>query len=175
MIRITGGTLRGRTLSQAVPPGVRPTAARMREALFSMIGQDLTGWSLLDAFGGMGLFSFEAWSRGAAPVTTVEKSRRTADQLRVEAGRLGVPLDLRVDDAQRILSAPSEGWDLIFLDPPYAEDPLPWASLAAPRTRRLLVVEHRADRELPAAIGPLLLDRRRAYGEGAVSLFRPPA
>jgi 16S rRNA G966 N2-methylase RsmD len=80
-----------------------------------------------------------------------------------------------VDDAQRILSAPSEGWDLIFLDPPYAEDPLPWASLAAPRTRRLLVVEHRADRELPAAIGPLLLDRRRAYGEGAVSLFRPPA
>jgi 16S rRNA (guanine(966)-N(2))-methyltransferase RsmD len=138
MMRITGGVLRGRTLIGQVPPGVRPTAAKVREALFSMIGQDLEGHSLLDAFGGMGLFAFEAFSRGAAPITIVEHHRRTAEGIRAQAAHLGVPIDLRVDDARKILDAPGAPWDIIFLDPPYAEDPLPWAQRAAPRAATLL-------------------------------------
>ncbi|MCE7957512.1 MAG: 16S rRNA (guanine(966)-N(2))-methyltransferase RsmD, partial [Acidobacteria bacterium ACB2] len=71
-LRITGGHLRGRVL-EGVPAGVRPTASRVREALFSMVGQDLRGWSVLDAFGGTGLLALEAVSRGAAPVVVVER------------------------------------------------------------------------------------------------------
>ena len=66
MIRVTGGALRGRSLPARVPEGVRPTAGRVREAVFSMVGQDLRGWSVLDLFGGSGLIGIEAASRGAA-------------------------------------------------------------------------------------------------------------
>lgn len=173
MMRITGGVLRGRTLIGQVPPGVRPTAAKVREALFSMIGQDLEGNSLLDAFGGMGLFAFEAFSRGAAPITIVERHRRTAEGIRAQAAHLGVPIDLRVDDARKILDSPGDPWDIVFLDPPYAEDPLPWAQRAAPRAAQLLIFEHRVDRELPTTLGPLQLDRTRLYGETAIRLYRP--
>ena len=69
-MRITGGSLRGRVVPGKVRPGVRPTSSRVREALFSMVGQDLEGVRVLDAFGGSGLLSFEAYSRGAI-VTTV--------------------------------------------------------------------------------------------------------
>ncbi|MEQ1567285.1 MAG: RsmD family RNA methyltransferase, partial [Myxococcota bacterium] len=54
-IRLTGGVARGRGLVEGVGPGVRPAAARVREALFSMVGQDLEGARVLDAFGGTGL------------------------------------------------------------------------------------------------------------------------
>ena len=64
MIRVSGGTLGGRVLKAEVPAGVRPTAIRTRAALFSMLGQDLSGWSWLDACGGTGLMGIEAWSRG---------------------------------------------------------------------------------------------------------------
>lgn len=171
-VRITGGALRGRVLGR-VPPGVRPTAGRVREALFSMLGQDLAGWSVLDAFGGTGLLGFEAASRGAAPVTIVERHRDTARRIQENAAALGLgPPDLlvRQGDARRVLA---EGrWDLVLLDPPYAEDPLVWIALAAPAVRGLLVVEHRAA-ALPAQVEGLVLERARDYGDTTLSLYRP--
>ena len=67
MLRVTGGVLRGRVLPAPLPEGVRPTSARTREALFSIVGQDLEGLSFLDAFGGAGLIAIEAWSRTLKP------------------------------------------------------------------------------------------------------------
>ena len=71
-MRITGGTLKGRVLPVPVSSGVRPTSSRVREALFSMVGNHLDGVTWLDAFGGAGLTALEASSRGAA-VTVFEK------------------------------------------------------------------------------------------------------
>ncbi|MDP6935293.1 MAG: RsmD family RNA methyltransferase [Myxococcota bacterium] len=170
-VRITGGTLRGRVLAGSVPRGVRPSGSRLREALFSMVGQDLTGWTVCDAFGGTGLLAFEAASRGAGPITIVEKNRAAASGIRSSAAELAVSVSLRLADARTVLTGGS--WDLVMLDPPYEESAEVWVELAAPATRRILVVEHSAETVLPESVGSLQLDRRRRYGDSALTLFRP--
>lgn len=149
---------------------VRPTSGRVREALFSMVGQDLQGWSVLDAFGGTGLLAFEAASRGAGPVLVVDRDPRSVRQIEAAGRQLGLAVTVLREDAARALVAP--GWDLVLLDPPYAEEPGPWLERAAPVTLRCLVFEHRSGHRLPDQVGPLRLDRRREYGETALTLYR---
>ena len=168
-MKITGGTLRGRIVPGAVPKGVRPTSSRVREAMFSMIGQDLDGVTVLDGFGGSGLLTFEAVSRGAK-VTTVERNRGVIRQLRERAAALGVPLDLRIGDARDTLA--SGNWDIVILDPPYADDPVDWVSAGASATDSMLVIEHAAGTVMPAAVGNLVLDRTRRYGDSTLTIYR---
>lgn len=168
-MKITGGTLRGRVVPGTVPKGVRPTSSRVREALFSMIGQDLDGATVLDGFAGSGLLTFEAVSRGAT-VTTVERNRGVVRQLRERAEALGVTLDLRTGDARNTLSAGS--WDIVILDPPYADDPVDWVSAGASATDSMLVIEHSAGAVMPATVGNLVLDRSRRYGDSTLTIYR---
>ena len=168
MIRITGGTLRGRILEGPVPDGVRPTASRVREAVFSMVGQDLTGWSMLDLFGGIGLMSLEAASRGAAPVTVVDKNPAAAVRIRAHAARLGVALEVRIGDAAR-LELPLA--DLVYLDPPFREPIAPWIFRASALCGRVLVAEARAGVEWPDPPPGFVLDRARTYGDTAVAVY----
>lgn len=169
-IRLTGGRWGGRSIASPAGPGVRPTSARVREALFSVLGQDLAGMSVLDAFGGTGLLALEAASRGAAPVRIVEREPREAARIRLNLATLGADgVEVRVGDAAR---AVREGaWDIVFLDPPYAEDGAAWAARAAPAAVRWLVVEHAAARTLPDAVDGLLRDRPRVYGDTALSVY----
>ena len=155
-----------------VPPvkGVRPTAGRVREALFSMLGQDLAGWSMLDAFGGSGLMAFEAASRGAGPVVVCERNRKVAAQIQRSARELGVDVDVRLGDARTVLHSGS--WDLVFLDPPYADDPATWVRHAARAVRQVLVVEHRSGGVVPASVDSLERARQRRYGDSTLSIFR---
>lgn len=171
-VRITGGRLRGRTL--AVPAGtdLRPTSAMAREALFSMIGQHLEGWRVVDLFGGSGLMAAEAASRGADPVVVVERDPRVAQQIRRSAEQLGLGLDVRTADARRFTLPPDQPIDLLLMDPPYKDDPLAWLAVGAALGPRWLVLEHRAGARLPAAAGALLLDRSRSYGGSALALYR---
>ena len=168
-MKITGGTLRGRVVPGTVPKGVRPTSSRVREALFSMIGQDLEGATVLDGFAGSGLLTFEAVSRGAT-VTTVERNRGVVRQLRERAAALGVILDLRTGDARNTLSSGS--WDIVILDPPYADDPVDWVSAGASATDSMLVIEHSAGAVMPATVGNLVLDRSRRYGDSTLTIYR---
>lgn len=169
-MRITGGRLRGRTVRVPDVRGVRPTAGRVREALFSMLGQDLSGWSMLDAFGGSGLMAFEAASRGAAPVVVCERNRKVRATLQRSAEELGIALDVRGGDARATLRGGA--WDLVFLDPPYADDPAAWVRAAAPAVRELLVIEHRSGKTVPTECGALERVRQRRYGDSTLSLFR---
>ncbi len=170
-LRITGGRLRGRALKQKVQVGVRPTSARVREALFSMLGQDLSGLSVLDGFGGSGLLALEAASRGAGPVVVVELRRRTARAIGVEADRLGVALDIRVGDLRTQLHGGP--FDVVLLDPPYAQDPGPWLALLAPLVRQTLIMEHDASATLPDRVGGLRLVRARTYGDTGLTVYEP--
>lgn len=165
MIRLTGGTLRGRVLRAAVPDGVRPTSSRTREALFNLLGQDLEGLSWLDLTGGYGLVALEAWSRGASPVTVVERAGPVAAVLRRNAAELGVKLDLRVADSLRIRLEPT---DIVFADPPYrevvaqaGEGMARWVARAVSLARRTAVIEGPAGAPWPAE-GQL---DRRVYGD----------
>jgi 16S rRNA (guanine(966)-N(2))-methyltransferase RsmD len=168
-MRITGGSMRGRILASKVTDGVRPTTSRVREAMFSMVGQDLSGVTLLDAFGGTGLLSFEALSRGAT-VTTVERNGRAARGIQANAAELCVRLDLRTSDARSVLGTGT--WDVVILDPPYADDPVSWVAEAASAVGEILVIEHNTGAEMPARVGGLSLEKTRKYGDCSLSVFR---
>ena len=141
-MRIIAGELRGRRL--AAPPGdaTRPTADRVRQALFDMLvhapwgGQDaIAGARVLDAFAGTGALGLEALSRGAAAATfleTNEKARRTLAANIAACGLEGRSRVLAVDAARPPRARPpGEACTLVFLDPPYREEGLPGRATAA--------------------------------------------
>lgn len=166
---LTGGTARGRPLPHVPGRGVRPTAARVREAMFSMVGHDLDGVTVLDAFGGSGLLALEAWSRGAQ-VVCVERDRSAwaAMQRNVEA--FAADIDVVRGDVLA-LAAELGSFDVVLADPPYADDPAPLVDGLAPLVADVLVLEVRADRRPPGA-ALLRLVRHRTYGGTALCLFR---
>ena len=122
---ITGGFLRSRKL--AVSPGdrTRPTPARVKEALFSILRDVLADARVLDLFAGSGALGFEALSRGAQHAVFVESHAPTAAAISAAAERFGIAeectvLALRAERSLKRLSGP---FDLVFADPPYALPP----------------------------------------------------
>jgi 16S rRNA (guanine(966)-N(2))-methyltransferase RsmD len=122
-IKITGGNLRGRTISVAEGNDARYTSSRVREALFNIIA-DVNGKNVLDLFAGAGSFSIEALSRGASSATAVEKDPQRADILRGNLKNLSLNsycqvLDMDVRYAVPFLNSKGALYDIIFMDPPY--------------------------------------------------------
>lgn len=179
-MRIVAGTLRGRVLRTVPGLDTRPTAARVREALFghleaSVLENGFDGRSVLDLFAGSGALAFEALSRGAADATLLDGSRAATDVQRQNAELLGVASRTRCITAtlpaglKRVVE--TRPVSLVFCDPPYDLDvsamlgELAVASWLHPRA--VLVYESRArdHRSLP---GSWELLSRRLYGETAV-------
>jgi len=109
--------------------GVRPMQDRVRQALFSILGDRVVGCHFLDLFAGSGVVGIEAWSRGASSVWWVERDGRIYSILKEnvvelcwgERGREGRECRLVRADARRFLSRPAEtSFDIIFMDPPFA-------------------------------------------------------
>ncbi|MGW4975370.1 16S rRNA (guanine(966)-N(2))-methyltransferase RsmD [Streptomyces mirabilis] len=127
MTRVIAGRAGGRRL--AVPPGTgtRPTSDRAREGLFStwqsLLGGPLEGERVLDLYAGSGAVGLEALSRGAGHTLLVEADARAARIIRENVKTLGLPgAEVRSGKAEQIIqgSAPTDPYDLVFLDPPYA-------------------------------------------------------
>ncbi|MBA5223220.1 16S rRNA (guanine(966)-N(2))-methyltransferase RsmD [Streptomyces jietaisiensis] len=127
MTRVIAGRAKGRRLS--VPPGngTRPTSDRAREGLFStwqsLLGGPLDGERVLDLYAGSGAVGLEALSRGAGHVLLVEADARAARTVRENARALGLPgAEVRAGKAEQTVrtAPPSDPYDLVFLDPPYA-------------------------------------------------------
>ena len=127
-MRIVAGRWRGRALQ--APPGqsTRPTAERVRQALFDMLwhapwgGRDLIeGATVLDAFAGTGAFGLEALSRGAARATFLENDRAALAALRANLAALGAEARVLAVDARKPPRADAP-CGLLFLDPPYGQD-----------------------------------------------------
>ena len=131
-VRLIGGRWKRTPLPVADRPGLRPTPDRVRETLFNWLGQDLTGWRVLDAFAGSGALGFEAASRGAAEVQLLERDPLLARSLQASQARLQATA-LRVECADALAwmarSAPAR-FDLVLLDPPF-DAGLQGAALAA--------------------------------------------
>jgi 16S rRNA (guanine966-N2)-methyltransferase len=126
MTRVVGGVAGGRRLQ--VPPGraIRPTSERAREGLFSTVESlrgDLVGARFLDLYAGSGAVGLEAASRGAAQVLLVERDPKALSVLRANVASLGLDgIDLRTGPVQSVLADPPPApYDVVFLDPPYAE------------------------------------------------------
>jgi len=121
-MRVTAGTLRGRKITVPDLPGLRPTPAKVRQALFNMLA-DVSGLHMLDLFAGSGMMALEALSRGAASVHSIEQQRR-ATQAMLALRDAWKPGDWHIisADVERALTTLSgEHFDLIFADPPYQQ------------------------------------------------------
>ncbi len=121
-VRIIGGQWKRTRLPVADRPGLRPTPDRVRETLFNWLGQDLSGWEVVDAFAGTGALGLEAASRGATRVLLVEQEGAQADALRAVVQRLQGAQAVKVErgNAISVLQrlAPAS-CDLVLLDPPF--------------------------------------------------------
>lgn len=127
-LRIIGGRWRGRRIRFPAVADVRPTPDRVRETLFNWLGQDLDGARTLDLFAGSGALSFEALSRGAALAVAVDREPELIRALDATGRALGAgTLEIHRADARAFLSRETRRFDVVFLDPPFA-DPQ-WATL----------------------------------------------
>lgn len=122
-LRIVAGKWRSRLLPVADVDGLRPTSERVRETLFNWLGPGIEGRRCLDLYAGTGALGFEALSRGAAACVFVEKAPAAYRGL-VEAVRL---LDaahaeiIQADALAFLAGAAPRSFDLVFLDPPFAD------------------------------------------------------
>ena len=125
-VRIIAGDWRGRRIRFPAAPGLRPTSDRRRETLFNWLAPDLPGARCLDLFAGSGALGFEAASRGAARVVLVESSREVAAALAASRRALGAESRTEVIHARatRYLARAAEPFDIVFLDPPFAQPAL---------------------------------------------------
>ncbi len=122
-IRIIGGTLRSRLIT--VPDEiVRPTPNRIRETLFNWLQTDISGAQCLDLFAGSGALGFEAISRGAQHVTFIEKDTHIIRNLKQNSENLKITNAsfAKTDALTWLKKTEGETFDIIFLDPPYAEN-----------------------------------------------------
>ena len=149
---------------------MRPTSDRVREALFSILGQDLTECSVLDAYAGSGILSFEALSRGASHAVLFDRDATAIRQCRETATELGLLEVVTLNRGRVPGCLPAEGaFDLIFVDPPYGKDVTEVLNALALLLVGVLVLEHEG--EPPDPSGLTRVDSRQ-YGRTRLSLFR---
>jgi 16S rRNA (guanine(966)-N(2))-methyltransferase RsmD len=170
-VRIIGGRWKRTKLPVRDKPGLRPTPDRVRETLFNWLGQDLTGWRCIDVFAGTGALGFEAASRGASHVLVVEQDPQLVELLRAAKARLQADaVEVRRGDGLSALASAPQGFDAVFLDPPFESDLWEPALAAA---RKSLAEQGVAYLEAPVEwaderLAPFGLARARHLKAGAV-------
>ncbi len=202
-MRITGGIHRSRALVAPRGQATRPTSDRVREALFSILAARATleGARVLDLYAGTGALALEALSRGAARATVVERGRDALAALRANVAALKVEgrVDVVASAVERAaVQLERGGFDLVFVDPPYADVVDGTALRAVERVvaggalgpGALLVLEHAPARGEARAgkegkeegdhdeggpeIAGLVRDETRRYGDTCLSLYALP-
>lgn len=170
-MRVVAGEWRGRRLRFPRGRATRPTADRVREALFSMLG-DVSGARVLDLFAGSGALGIEALSRGAGSAVFVERSRAAATIIRENLDELDASARVVESDVLSFLTREQGEYDLVFLDPPYDSAP----RLAASLNERLPAVTSEgarivteSDRRRPLEL-PFPLVRERTYGDTRIAI-----
>lgn len=181
-MRVITGTARGCRLETLPGEDTRPTAARVKEGLFSAIQFDLEGRQVLDLFAGSGQLGIEALSRGAAGCVFVDKNPDAVTVIRrnlAEVCRLDSSLSKNANilnlDSMAYLARSKDHYDAVFLDPPYA------AGLLEPALRAVvplmnpggfIVCESDAGLKMPEQVGEFTLARVYRYGRILVWLYR---
>jgi 16S rRNA (guanine966-N2)-methyltransferase len=181
-MRVIAGEARGLPLS-APSPAIRPTMDRVREAIFSSLGDAVPGARVLDLFAGSGALGIEALSRGAASAVFVDANPRCAACVRENLRRARFEASVQVMDAFKFLELYAESdFDLIFADPPYGKSAgdrdfgselLQYPALAsALRENGMFILERLAGTE-ETQTASLSLVRVRRYGETEVAYYIP--
>ena len=177
-MRITGGTLKGRIIK--CPDGViRPAMDRMRESVFSIIG-DLTGKSWLDLFSGSGTIAIEAVSRGATQVDLCEKDKikinTVLDNVSITEKECGVKINCHFMPVEYFIKRCKNSFDFIFFDPPFPykfhEQLISQVDKNGLLNKTGTVLVHRpSEHFMPDKIGNLIRKDQRVYGRSIVDFY----
>jgi 16S rRNA (guanine966-N2)-methyltransferase len=184
-MQVIAGHLGGRRLKAPKGTVTRPTSARVREALFAMLGELPAGCSVLDLFAGTGALGIEALSRGAEHAVFVERDAAVIRVLKDNLGSLGLDsgaAEVRRGDALSALQgarARKETYDLVFIDPPYRQARAPGADRWGPELSEALpgILERGArivvesDRRAPLQLD-IEIERQRRYGDSSITIHR---
>ena len=179
-LRIIGGVHGGRKLHFPDAPGLRPTADRIRETLFNWVQNEINGSRCLDLFAGSGALGFEAASRGAKQVVMVDLSRTVVKQLNDNTRLLNLQQVIKVFQgkaASWIEQHAGQQFDLVFLDPPFADGLLQNTFEQLMRNNMLakqaqLYVERQVDQKLPDLPAGCSVSRDKKAGQVAYTLIQ---
>lgn len=186
-MRVVAGRQKGRRLKEPGGQGLRPTSARVREALLSILGHRIKGARVLDLYAGTGALGLESLSRGAREVVFVDNRAASIRILRENVSRCGYHNQCTIvsqDVAMFLTSPPPFGeptaFDLIFVDPPYRGTDLTRllerlslsGKIAAKGT---IILEHFFKHEVPGRTGALVQTRQSRYGDTMLSFYQRAA
>lgn len=178
-MRISGGAAKGRKLGSPKGENIRPTSAKVREAVFNILQPVLHGARFLDLCAGTGAVGIEALSRGAESAVFVDSDRRSADLIRTNLAKLGLAASASVVVAAAgsyVKSFSGPPLDIIYFDPPYALEALEQVMALAGEGNLLspggvVILEHAKTRLLRDEFGLLRLRKRYRYGDTALSCY----
>ena len=178
-MRVITGTARGRRLREPEGMATRPTTDNVKESMFNLIQFDIEGRRVLDLFAGTGQLGIEALSRGAAHCTFVDKGKEPIAVIQENLKKT------RLEERATVVQADYSSWmktcrqqyDLILLDPPYAEVFLETAlkivsEIDILTNSGIIVCERPFEKSLPDDIPGLARYRDYRYGKAAVTIFR---
>ena len=183
-MRVIAGKYRGRNLKSPPSLEVRPTSDRLRETLFNVIAPRIDDVRFLDLCAGSGAVGIEALSRGAAHVTFVDRSRKMCALVEANLDLCRVPEDETEvvqaeasDFLSRSIATAGKPWDVVFFDPPYANDYMKVLNTLGSHVTKLLsdsailIVEHHHKKELADDVGHLHRSRILKQGDSALSFY----
>ena len=178
-MRVISGKARGIVLKTPDGMKTRPTADRVKEAMFSIIQFDLPGARVLDLFGGTGQLGIEALSRGAKSATFVDFQDIACKLIQENLRRTKLEADAKVirSDYMDFLNRTRDPFDIVLLDPPYAEVFLENAlkkltEIDILQSGGIIVAERPAEKELPWTFEGFTRSKDYKYGKTILTLYR---
>ncbi len=174
-IRLISGQFGGRILEGSGTNRTHPMSERIRSSLFNIIGSEIEGAEVLDAFAGSGSLGLESISRGAKHATFIERDRVAQNVITNNFKTLGLEKNVK------LIKAPVASWletteqrfDIIFADPPFHDPQLSTAMklIRLLKPNGLMVLSYLGRGEVPTDLGVVVVDNRR-YGDAVLSFYR---
>jgi len=179
-MRVITGIARGKRLVTPQGRDVRPTSEKVKEAIFSAIQFDIEGRRILDLFAGSGQLGIEALSRGAVSATFVDSANASIKAIKQNLENTGLEADAKVytSDYSSFTAMCRDTFDIVFLDPPYAEGllvPAIKSVLPLMSDYGIIVCEYPPEVEIPKSVGGFSIYRTYRYGKINVAVYRKGA
>ena len=181
-MRITGGKLNGRVLRSVKGLNIRPTSSKIRQAVFNIIGNDISEFRVIDIFAGTGIMGIEALSRGAAWTLFFDNSDRSIELIKKNLEICGfgskgyvIKKDLKEGLPQHE-KIKKESVDLAFIDPPYGKNLIPGILESIVNSKILacdaiIITESIKKDQLPERVGNFFLSKTKAYGDSKIDIY----
>ena len=174
-LRLISGKYGGRIIEGSGTNRTHPMSERIRGSLFNIIGSEIEGATVLDAFAGSGSLGIEALSRGARQATFIERDRVAQNVIQNNFKTLGLTDEAKLVKASVAswLETTNEQFDIIFADPPFHDSQLSTTMKLTKllKPNGLMVLSYLGRGEVPTELGVVVVDNR-SYGDAVLSFYR---